>query len=207
MGSGDQINFVFCKMGLDEKGINLNDLTMMLSLFLDIYFYVHVISSPVKLIDVNHPVKMFQVGSILKRVSHSKINRDKKSYLGLDCPISYVIYVAVAGDIMRQGITASVAMVLTYCSQEHSDFNTRRVTIATETKRPPFTKRHFQIKCIFLNGNIWILFKISLKFVPKIPINKIPGLVQIMVWHQATNHNLNQCWLVYWRLHASLGLN
>ena len=32
-------------------------------------------------------------------------------------------------------------------------------------------------KCIFLNGNIWILFKISLKFVPKVQINIIQALV------------------------------
>ena len=35
-------------------------------------------------------------------------------------------------------------------------------------------------KCILLNENVWILFKISLKFVPYCPINDIPALVQIM---------------------------
>ena len=45
--------------------------------------------------------------------------------------------------------------------------------------------RHFAddiFKCIFLNENVWIPIKISLKFVPKGPINNIPALVQIMVW-------------------------
>ena len=37
-------------------------------------------------------------------------------------------------------------------------------------------------KCIFLNENIWISIKISLKFVPKDPANSIPALVQIMAW-------------------------
>ena len=37
-------------------------------------------------------------------------------------------------------------------------------------------------KCIFLNENIWISIKNSLKFVPKGPINNIPDLVQIMAW-------------------------
>ena len=32
-------------------------------------------------------------------------------------------------------------------------------------------------KCIFLNENIWISINISLKFVPKGPINNIPALV------------------------------
>ena len=31
-------------------------------------------------------------------------------------------------------------------------------------------------KCIFLDENLWILIKISLKFVPKGPINNIPAL-------------------------------
>ena len=37
-------------------------------------------------------------------------------------------------------------------------------------------------KYIFLNENVWILIKISLKFVPKGLINNIPALVQIMAW-------------------------
>ena len=39
-------------------------------------------------------------------------------------------------------------------------------------------------KCIFLNENVWIPIKISLKFVPLGPINNIPALVQIMAWHR-----------------------
>ena len=46
--------------------------------------------------------------------------------------------------------------------------------------------RHFadDIKCIFWNENAWIPIKISLKFVPKDPINNIPSLVQIMAWRR-----------------------
>ena len=39
-------------------------------------------------------------------------------------------------------------------------------------------------KYIFLNENIWISFKISLKFVTKSSINNIPALVQIMAWRR-----------------------
>ena len=38
---------------------------------------------------------------------------------------------------------------------------------------------------IFLKDNIIILIKISLKFVPKGPINNIPALVQIMAWRRS----------------------
>ena len=39
-------------------------------------------------------------------------------------------------------------------------------------------------KCIFFNGSVLILIKISLRFVPKAPINNIPALVQIMAWRR-----------------------
>ena len=38
-------------------------------------------------------------------------------------------------------------------------------------------------KYIFLHENVWISIKISLKFVPKGPIDNIPALVQIMAWY------------------------
>ena len=55
------------------------------------------------------------------------------------------------------------------------------------TLRPGQNGRHFAddiFKCIFLNENIWITFKISLKFVPKSSMNNIPVLVQIMAWRR-----------------------
>ena len=55
------------------------------------------------------------------------------------------------------------------------------------TLRPRQDGRHFSdniFKCIFLNENVLILIKISLKFVPKGPINNMPALVQIMAWRQ-----------------------
>ena len=54
-----------------------------------------------------------------------------------------------------------------------------------DSLRPRRNRRHFSddiFKCIFLNGNIWISIKMSLKLVPKSPIKIIPALVQIMAW-------------------------
>ena len=34
----------------------------------------------------------------------------------------------------------------------------------------------------FLNENIWIALKVSLKFVPKVQINNNPALIRIMAW-------------------------
>ena len=53
------------------------------------------------------------------------------------------------------------------------------------TLRPRQNGRHFAddiFNCVFLNENVWIPIKISLKFVPKGPIHHIPALVQIMAW-------------------------
>ena len=51
------------------------------------------------------------------------------------------------------------------------------------TLRPRQNGRHFAddiFNCIFLNENAGILLKISLKFFPKVQINNIPALVQMM---------------------------
>ena len=61
-------------------------------------------------------------------------------------------------------------------------------------------------KCIFLNENVWISLKISLKFVPKVRFNNLPALVKIMAWSRSRLY-LSQRWLNYWRIYASLGLN
>ena len=55
------------------------------------------------------------------------------------------------------------------------------------TLTPRQDGRHFAddiFKCIFLNENVWIPINISLKFVPKGPINNISALFQIMAWRR-----------------------
>ena len=59
--------------------------------------------------------------------------------------------------------------------------------------------RHFAdniFKCIFFNENVWISIKISLKFLPKGPINKIPTLFQIMAWRRPGDKPLSEAILV-----------
>ena len=46
-------------------------------------------------------------------------------------------------------------------------------------------------KPIFLNENVWMLIKISLKFVPMGPNNNKPILVQIMAWRQTGDKPLS----------------
>ena len=47
-------------------------------------------------------------------------------------------------------------------------------------------------KCISWNENVWISIKISLKFVPKGPINEILSLVKKMAWCRSGNKPLSE---------------
>ena len=67
------------------------------------------------------------------------------------------------------------------------------------TLRPRQNGRHFSddtFKPNFLNENIRISIKISLNFVPKVPINNIPALVQIMAWRQPGDKPLSEPMMV-----------
>ena len=69
------------------------------------------------------------------------------------------------------------------------------------------------LKTTFSNAISWMkILEFSLKFhwsfFPQGPINNIPAMVQIMAWRwPGDSHYLNQRWLDYWRIYASLGLN
>ena len=63
------------------------------------------------------------------------------------------------------------------------------------TLRPGQNGRYFAddiFKWIFLNENAWTPIKISLKFVPKGPINNIPALVQVMAWRRLSDKPLSE---------------
>ena len=53
---------------------------------------------------------------------------------------------------------------------------------------PEQNGRHFAddiFRCIFMNEKFCIAIRISLKFVPKSPIDKKSALVQVMAWRRA----------------------
>ena len=67
------------------------------------------------------------------------------------------------------------------------------------TLRPRQNGRDFSdntFKHIFLNENVKTLIKISLKFVPKGPIDNIPALVQIMTWRRPGDKPLSEPMMV-----------
>ena len=76
--------------------------------------------------------------------------------------------------------------------------NTYIIT-AINSLRPRQNGRHFPddiFKCNLLNENVWISIKISLKFVPKDPINYNPALVQIMAWRRPGDKPLSEPMMV-----------
>ena len=67
------------------------------------------------------------------------------------------------------------------------------------TLRPRQNGRYFAddtFKRIFLNETFRFLIKISLKFVPKSPINNIPALFQIMAWRRPGDKPLSETMMV-----------
>ena len=70
--------------------------------------------------------------------------------------------------------------ILTVMLKEPFDFKTFAAVAIMATLRPRQNGHHFAddtVKHMFLNENVRISIEISLKFVPKGPINNIPALV------------------------------
>ena len=105
--------------------------------------------------------------------------------------LSFLAYSeSVFSDEMAAGNDIKMAYGISWNNPAFREFN---------TLKPRQNGRHFAddiFKCIFLNENVWILLKISLKFVPKVPINKIPTLVQILAWRRPGDKPLSEPMLV-----------
>ena len=96
----------------------------------------------------------------------------RKCYLrnqGLCCSTTW--------SVTQRLILLEIWPFLMYVYKTSSHFTLRVKRIAARTKRTAICWRHF--KCIFLNEKVWISITISLKFVPKGPVNNIPALVEI----------------------------
>ena len=77
----------------------------------------------------------------------------------------------------------------------HHPILSKYIWVPFNTLRQRKNVRHFAdgiFKRIFLDENAWISLNISLKFVPKVRINTIPALVQIMAWRRPGNKPLSE---------------
>ena len=84
-------------------------------------------------------------------------------------------------------------------------FPTPTAASAVNTLRPRQNGHHlpnYILRCIFLNGNEWVLIQISLKCIAKGPINNIPSLVQIMDWRLVGAKPLSEPMMVSSLMHT-----
>ena len=75
----------------------------------------------------------------------------------------------------------------------------RWALICVNTLRPRQNGCHFAddtFRRIFMNENVRISINISLKFVPRGPVNNIPSLVQIMAWRRPGDKPLSEPMMV-----------
>ena len=106
--------------------------------------------------------------------------------------LGYTVYVSVNWIIIGSdnGLLSVWRQAITWTNVEYLSIN---------TLRPRQNGRRFPddtFKCIFLNENARISIKISMKFVPKGPINNIPALVQIMAWRRPGDKPLSEPMMV-----------
>ena len=63
------------------------------------------------------------------------------------------------------------------------------------TWRPRQAGSHFPddiLEWIFLNENLWISIKFSLKFLPRRSFNNIPVMIQIMTWRPPDDKSISE---------------
>ena len=110
-----------------------------------------------------------------------------------------------AGDLGRYRVHYDVIVMF---HGPVSDGARESVTGGTHSKvntlRPRQNGRHFAdgtFNRIFVNENVRISIKFSMKFVPKGPINNIPALVQIMAWRRSGDKPLSEPMMVHLPTH------
>ena len=104
-------------------------------------------------------------------------------------------------DISIERHTGGYVVRIIQIDQASSPWNIR---YTANTLRPRQNGRHFAddiFMCIFLNEDVWIPMKISMKFVPKGPINNIPALVRIMAWRRPGDKPLSEPMMVSLKTH------
>ena len=107
------------------------------------------------------------------------------------CFIELILYDLCLGMLSIQYYIISYGMLHIITNAEEGwDIN---------TLRPRQHGCHFVdniFKCIFLNENVSISIKISLKFVCEVRINNIPASVQMMAWRRPGDKPLSETMMV-----------
>ena len=135
-----------------------------------------------KLIYLSNFQKYFFIAVVVKTTNIYKINKFTNTTEMTYIPSAQLIKLTLY-SLMRWVIVLDNGLSSTWSQA----ISCTRAMYIINTLRPRQNGRHFvddTFKSIFLNENVRILIKFSLKFVPKGPINNIPALVQIMAWRR-----------------------
>ena len=100
-------------------------------------------------------------------------------------------------------VISMICLLWIYCHML-VDTSSKMLSIMLNTLRLRQNGRHFPddiFKWIFLNENVWISISISLKFVPRGPINNISTLVQVMAWRRPGDKPLSEPMMVRLPMH------
>ena len=89
---------------------------------------------------------------------------------------------------------AEIIRLWLYLCSEQLDYQVEYINTLRPRQMDKF--RSVILKRIFFNENVWISIKISLKFVPKGPINTISALVQMMAWRRPGDKPLSEPMIV-----------
>ena len=144
-------------------------------------------------------------GLMLKRWQAITLTKDGAFHIR-PCWVNQRNFEKVVSNFVINAVVSIFVINAWLTGEWHWTIKSKNICRNINTLRPRQNVHHFPDNIFmktFLNENGWISIKISVKFVPKGPINNIPALVEIMTWR----HCLNQWWLIYWRMYASLGLN
>ena len=98
--------------------------------------------------------------------------------------------------------SGQLAELVVYITSTRGDLYRHQILLRdglVNSLRPRQNGRHFAddtFRRIFLNENLRTLLKNWLKIVPKVRINNIPALVQIMAWRQTGDKPLSESMMV-----------
>ena len=116
----------------------------------------------------------------------------------IECSIATVDRGSIMTRIYRWSMMVYSSLQAEFMVTKY-DGHIHRYDIMFNTLRPRQDGRHFPhdiFICILLNECEWHLIKISLKFVPYVPINNIPALIQLMAWRRAGDKPLSEPMMV-----------
>ena len=108
------------------------------------------------------------------------------SMLKIRRPLGRLIFnmgIAIPGKTVFLIETAPRLFVPIFIHKMHKNMTTP-TSLLTHWGRDKMADISHIFKSNFLTEDMWIALDISLKFIPKGPINNIPALVQIMAWHR-----------------------